>query len=575
MLTHASNSAHLESRTGTGPVVLFRLARPARRLFFTLSCNPCVAPVYVVSGRQFANAATDRSLVSGFQGVGMRVSGVRGRSMRGVRSPGSARWLRGMSGLLALLLMSALLVACGGDDDDDGSNGVAGTADVSMATALSTTAMGGSATAVTDANATMMAEPVTSDEEVSLTIGVAMTPPELATFQAGLDALMEAHPNWKLTLEQTPQEGIIEKMNAQIAGDDLPDIVQVQGLMAQQWIRNGVFLDLSTLAADEAFNVDDFWGGALEQFSFADGLYAIPNTVAPDVVYINQDMFDAAGVPYPTDDWTFEDLRDIARQLTLDSDGNTPDDPNFDPTSVVQWGLNVTPSNIWARHFLLPFDADPCVNVDCTEVLFDTPEVIEALEWWTALPQEDYSAPYDPYSGNQTGVPGDPFSAGLAAMGYNGFFLVGQLNATDTMRYDVVQPPIGPNGERATVLSTNGWAIPATTGEQADAAWAVIRELTSDTFLREYWAAPGHAVPARASSADAILTDAAPENQQAILAALDYATVFRPYTASAFEVYGRTAELFARMMSGDLSIAEAVQQIDEVANSILVNDREE
>lgn len=484
--------------------------------------------------------------------------------------------LRGLRGVLALLLLSGLLVACGGGDDDD-------SADAAATSAMPTeTATAQSATTATAA--TTMAEPTTGaggagdagdDEKVSLTIGVAMTPPELATFQAGLDALMEAHPNWTLTLEQTPQEGIIEKMNAQIAGEDLPDIVQVQGLMAQQWIRNGVFLDLSAFAADQTFNVDDFWGGALEQFSFDGGLYAIPNTVAPDVVYINQDMFDAAGVPYPTDDWTFEDLRALARQLTLDSNGNSPDDADFDPDAVVQWGLNVTPASIWSRHFLLPFDADPCVNVDCTEVQFDAPEVIAALEWWSALPQEDFSAPYDPYSGNQTGVPGDPFSAGLAAMGYNGFFLVGQLNATDTMRYDVVQPPIGPNGERATTLSTNGWAIPVTTGERAEAAWAVISELTSDAFLREYWAVPGHAVPARASSADAILTDAAPENQQAIIDALAYAAVFRPYTASAFEVYGRTAELFAQMMSGDLSVAEAVAQIDEVANSILVNDREE
>ena len=47
-------------------------------------------------------------------------------------------------------------------------------------------------------------------------------------------------------------------------------------------------------------------------------------------MYCNKDMFDAAGVAYPTDTWTYEDKRSAAAALTLDKDGHGTTD---------QWGF--------------------------------------------------------------------------------------------------------------------------------------------------------------------------------------------------------------------------------------------
>ena len=43
---------------------------------------------------------------------------------------------------------------------------------------------------------------------------------------------------------------------------------------------------------------------------------ALPDTAAPDVVFYNRRMFDAAGLAYPRDDWTYDDMRRAAIQLT-------------------------------------------------------------------------------------------------------------------------------------------------------------------------------------------------------------------------------------------------------------------
>jgi multiple sugar transport system substrate-binding protein len=205
---------------------------------------------------------------------------------------------------------------------------------------------------------------------------------------------------------------------------------------------------------------------------------------------------------------------------------------------------------------------------------FTAPETVDAVSWWASLVQDDHAALYDPYSGAQTGVPGDPFLAGKAAMGYNGFFAVGQLNSTGSFAYDIVQPLLGEDGSRYAPLSTNGYVISAGS-EHPDAAWALVQALLDPGFLAETWGRPGHSVPARRTVADSVIdADHPPANQTAIVAAMDYGEVYKPHTASAFEAYGKTADLFVQMMKGDLPVDEGLSQIETAANETLARDRD-
>ncbi|HEX9900431.1 MAG TPA: sugar ABC transporter substrate-binding protein [Candidatus Methylomirabilis sp.] len=409
---------------------------------------------------------------------------------------------------------------------------------------------------------------------VVLRLGVALTPPELASFEPALEALARTHPEWHVLLETTPQSGVAEKISAQLASGTLPDVVRVQGLMVQPWIRQGAFTDLSQAIENGAFDVSDFYPGALEQFRWQGRLWGLPDTAAPDVVFYNLDMFDAAGIPYPTDEWTYADMRRAAILLTLDGDGRNPTDPEFDSQTVRQWGWNGGITNLWQRHLVQPFGGDFCSNQDCTRMDFTSPETISAVEWWASLVQVDQAAPYDPYSGAQTGVPGDPFVAGKAAMGYNGFFAVGQLNELGTIRYDMAQPFLGSGDQRFTPLSTNGYVVSADT-EHPEQAWALVQALLQQEFLEETWGIPGHSVPARLSASDSVLRPTSSAgNLQVILAAMEYGSIFRPYTASALEANAKTAALFIQAMRGELSVAEAMGRVEAIANDVLARDRQ-
>jgi multiple sugar transport system substrate-binding protein len=411
------------------------------------------------------------------------------------------------------------------------------------------------------------------EEPVQIRLEVSLTPPELATFQPAIQALDDAHPEWDIILETTPQASFVEKINTQLAANDLPDIVRIQGLFSHTWIRQGAFYDLSDYIKESDFDLTDFFNGPLEQFQWQGKMWGIPDTAAPDLLFYNIDMFDTAIASYPTDEWTFEDMQNAAVLLTLDENGRNPKEDGFDPNSIKQWGWNGGISNYWQRHLVRPFGGDFCSNEDCTLMNFTSPPTLDAVEWWVSLVNQFYAAPYDPYSGSQTGTPGDPFISGNAAMGYNGFFAVGQLNEAGHLNYDIVQPLVGLDGSRYTPISTNGYVI-SNNSENKEAAWALVQALLESEFLAKTWGSPGHSVPARRSAAGSIINpDRPPENQAAIVSAMEYGEVYKPYTSSAFEVYGKTSDLFMKTMKGEISVQAGMQEIESIANETLERDR--
>jgi multiple sugar transport system substrate-binding protein len=409
---------------------------------------------------------------------------------------------------------------------------------------------------------------------VSLRLQVSLTPEELVSFEPALEAVDADHPEFEVVLETVPQGSEVEKVTSQLTGD-LPDVLRVQGLNVQQWIRRAAFLDL-TARVDDANRhggLADFYPGPRSQFEWRDSMWGLPDTASPEVVYYNTAMFDAAGLAYPTADWTYDDMRAAAIRLTHDGEGRHPGDPGFDPETIRQWGWNGGLTYFWQNEFVRALGGDLCANADCTEMTFTDGPTAEAIEWWITLVRDDHAALYDPYGGSQTGVPGDPFLAGAAAMGSNGWFAVGQLNAAGTIAYDVAPPLLGVDGQRHTPLSTNGYVIGKDTAHP-DEAWALVQALVTPDFLAATWGRPGHAVPARIAAAEsAIDTSHAPAHQDVVLDAMAVGQVFRPYTASAFAAFGATADLFKKLNTGEITLEEGLAELEAAANDALAPDR--
>jgi multiple sugar transport system substrate-binding protein len=411
-------------------------------------------------------------------------------------------------------------------------------------------------------------------EPVKLRLGVSLTAPELKDYEAAIKALDDAHPEWEIVFEQVPQDGNLEKLTANMAAGTLPDVQYVFNNQVRRFIAQGAFLDLNPLVEKYAFDLTDFYPNLFAPLRYTtgstNGLYGIPTNAAPEIVFYNKEMFDKAGLSYPTDAWTLDDMRVAARKLTLDKSGRTAEDPSFDKTQVVQWGwYGALPGGLFSRSFITPLDADWCANADCSQMQFTEPKVLSAIQFWASMSIDEGTALADTFRGSQTGAGGDPFIAGKAAMGMNGWFAIGQLNAEGGINYDVVQPFKGPTGKRGSDVSVSSYAISAKSAH-ADEAFKLVMALSDPAFLSRVWAKPGHGLPARRSVAQAAVdTSRAPANQAAAVAALEYGQPFSPYTSGGIEAYLKTIDVFIAALKGERPLEPSLKEIETTLNDIL------
>ena len=194
--------------------------------------------------------------------------------------------MRKMQRITALGLAGAMalsLAACGGSG--------ASTADTAESTASSTEA-------AADGTAS-------GDEEVTLTWAL-WDKDSTSQWSALADTYTASHPNVKFDMVDLGSTDYMTQLATQLAGANGElDIVSIKDIPGYANLINlGVLEPLnSTLDIDTSkFN------GVIEQLTAEDGnYYAVPFISSFWVVYYNKDIFDQAGIEYPTNDMTMEE----------------------------------------------------------------------------------------------------------------------------------------------------------------------------------------------------------------------------------------------------------------------------
>lgn len=123
------------------------------------------------------------------------------------------------------------------------------------------------------------------------------------------------NPGVKVNYIFTPDD-YYTKLQTMIAGNTAPDVFYLAEGRVAQYAKDGVLLGLDPYVKKYPELTKDFVPGVLRYGTYQDKLYAIPKDWQPVVMYINEDIFKAAGLPLPTSDWTMDDFRAIAKKLT-------------------------------------------------------------------------------------------------------------------------------------------------------------------------------------------------------------------------------------------------------------------
>ena len=143
-----------------------------------------------------------------------------------------------------------------------------------------------------------------------------------AYYQPLVEEFEKQNPDLKIEMVDLGSSDYQTVLGTQLTGSGSDfDIVTIKDVPGYATLVNkGVLEPLDEyIAAD---NVDlGAYKGLTDQIAVDGKLYELPFRSDFWVLYYNKDVFDAAGVPYPTNDMTFEDYDALARQLTVDTPG--------------------------------------------------------------------------------------------------------------------------------------------------------------------------------------------------------------------------------------------------------------
>jgi ABC-type glycerol-3-phosphate transport system substrate-binding protein len=139
------------------------------------------------------------------------------------------------------------------------------------------------------------------------------------------EAYQAARPN--VEVEYNPIPGTAADLRtgllARQLGNNMPDVFQIADRFPRQFGEAGLSADLTPfLEAEGSIGRDYFAPTFLRQYEVQDGdvagtIQGLPQTADVVVLYYNTEHFDEAGLAYPDETWTWDDLVEAARALTV------------------------------------------------------------------------------------------------------------------------------------------------------------------------------------------------------------------------------------------------------------------
>lgn len=136
-------------------------------------------------------------------------------------------------------------------------------------------------------------------------------------FQAIADAFMAQHEDVTVELIDTQADEYDNKLTVMLAGGETdPDVIMVKNAETQVTMKEkGQLLSLDEYIKKDGIDIS-MYNGAAEQLQMDGEQYTLPFRQDWYVLFYNKDLFDAAGVAYPSDDMTWEEYEALAKQMT-------------------------------------------------------------------------------------------------------------------------------------------------------------------------------------------------------------------------------------------------------------------
>jgi len=308
---------------------------------------------------------------------------------------------------------------------------------------------------------------------VVLRLGTKDSSAALDLHQAAIASYEAENPDILVQLEAVADRDYDARLVTMFAANAAPDIVQLADESIPQFVAEGDLVALDSYFPSD-FDTSVYLPNLLEPGKVDGDQYLLPKSYSTLAIYYNKTLFDEAGVPYPEDGWTWDDLLDVALDLTQDLDGdNAPD----------IWGIQLPATWTTGFEYWVAAAGGQLVSDNGKEFVgyMDSEEVINAVTFYADLynkyrvspPPTDLEADY---GGNTEFVDGD------AAMLIFDRSIEPELLANPNLDLGVVGLPQGE--AHANILFWEGYGVASTSEHPRTAA----------NFLTFYTGAAGNEV---------------------------------------------------------------------------------
>lgn len=346
-------------------------------------------------------------------------------------------------------------------------------------------------------------------------------------------------------------------LEAGATGGDMPDVFWMHSNEAVKYMSNDILLDITDkVNSSEKLEMDKFPQDLKDMYTYDGKIYAVPKDMDTIAIWYNKTMFDEAGIKYPTADWTWDDLYEIAKKLTKD-DGS-------------QYGFAMNPSNEQDTWMNIVYTMGGTILKDDGTSGFDDPQTIKAMEFVDKL-VKDVCPPANIMSETGTDV---LFQSGKVAMISQGSWMVPGFKENEylTQNCDVVRlPKDKANGQSISLYNGLGWAASAGTS-MPDEAYQLI-EWFGTKEMQQKQAELGVTMAAYEGMSEAWVKNTDIFNLQPYLDAMDN-VVFRPHTNATLDWWNPMVEELKKPWSGQESMADACKNITAEMNEHIAEEQQ-
>lgn len=338
--------------------------------------------------------------------------------------------------------------------------------------------------------------------------GDGVTTLEVASWAAAREAAIEqeilprfavARPGVRVALQAVSNQAEYrERILTSMAAGAPPDVFLLDGIDIPAFVHRGVLLDLRPFAARLGIDLARFEPTVLNPFVVDGGLYAFPKGYTPMVIAYNKDVFDRAGVAYPSGDWTWDEYVDVARRLTRDTDGDG---------AVDQWGAYFDRRVfLWIPWIWAGGGDVLCAGGTRASGCLDAPATIEAIRFYTSWVTGERIAPRVVMLRQDISDNFRLFASGQIATMTAGHFWVPTLLPhveAGRLRLGFAPIPHRAGVPPATVVYASGFAVPHNTPHRRLAV--ELAAFLADSMAQTIRAGMGLELPAHRHAARALL----------------------------------------------------------------------